>query len=123
VGYVTRAIGVFVLCAGLLAPFVDDRPPHTFADAAGLCALATLVIATGRALLRLRKWASLVIEAFAASIFVVTSVFGVFAIWIGVTGPQASGATVGIGLALLYGLPSFLTVRGLRKVRRRGLLV
>jgi hypothetical protein len=32
------------------------------------------------------------------------------------------GAIPGIGLAVLYAIPSFLTVRSLRRVRLRGLL-
>ena len=129
VGYATFAIGVFVLCVSLVSPFMDDRPQHTFADTAAGCALGLFVIVTGRALLRLRKWASLVIEIVAALFLLFSGVFGAFVIWIGIASVRSGGLhaarmlTPGIALAVVYAVTSFLTMRSLRKVRLRGLLV
>ncbi len=129
IAYGTVAIGVFVLCVSSALPFVDDRPPHTFTEAAAGWALAICVILTGRALLRLRRWASLLIEALAAVFFLVASILGAFAILIGIDFARVGSphalqlATPGIVVALVYAVPSFLTVRSLRSVRLRGLLV
>lgn len=127
IAYCTVAFGVFVLCISCALPFVDDQPPHTFTEAAAGWAFAIVVIVTGRALLRLRRWASLLIEAFAALLFGVASALGAFAIFLGIQwagSPHALQMTTPfVVVAVVYAVPSFLTLRSLRSARLRGLLV
>lgn len=91
--------------------------------------MAICVLATGRALLRLRRWASVLVEALAALFFLVACILGAFAILIGIDFARSGSphalqiATPGIVVAVVYAVPSFLTVRSLRSLRLRGLLV
>ena len=128
IGYATFALGVFVLCLALLAPLLNtEQPDHPYIDAALGCVIACLIISTGRALLRLRRWASFVIEGVAVVILLFLVVFGVglggIALqWLRGGMPTGTMLTVGGSLILLYGVPLTFTVVTLRRARLRGVL-
>jgi len=123
IGYSAVAIGLLLLSSGVGAQF--DGDPDFLVFGAVEVAIASLVIAGAWALLRLRTWGALVLEAVAILFLLGLTSFITLFTWDTLRLSLPNGAQVVAGaiiVLLVYALPVAWAVRSLRRARLRGLL-